>query len=76
MNIPKSFQLLEKWVVLEQAYDHVEAKKILVAIDLDRNFDEANLNVLPAKILLANTLQEEYSIRNYNIILGEVTEIC
>jgi hypothetical protein len=51
-------------------------ERIYAVIDFERNFDDPDLQRVPASIMIANTLQDKYLIEKYNIVIGEVKEQC
>lgn len=72
MDIPKEFIVNNKKVVLREELFGIIGKKIYVVIDFDRNFENQDLSILPSKIVIANSLQDEYLIKKYNILIGEL----
>ncbi|KGE19587.1 hypothetical protein [Paenibacillus wynnii] len=75
IEIPESVEINDITVVFIENFRIRKEFRGYVVLDWQRKFEEADLNSLPALLLASDSLEKDYLIRKYEVILGTAEDL-
>ncbi|WP_236338825.1 hypothetical protein [Paenibacillus plantiphilus] len=74
-HLPEELPFNSKILVLDTQYiESASDAEAYIILDLERKFEDPDLNKIPAKVVLVDTMQKKYMLFKYNVVLGDLRD--